>query len=236
MKIAICDDEKRDRENIKNFVRTHDNKHDIIEFSSAVPLMESINNGESFDVLFLDIEMPDSDGWVVAEQLKAAKVNIYIAMVTVRADYIYDCFDRVNWFVAKPALEAKIHKILNNAHDRLYPVAITFEIDKKPIVLTATEIICVEVRHNDIYILSTENKQYKIRESLTAIKKKLELPCFILVNQSCLINLDFYETIDIERNQVVLKNGIKFDLSRKQNKIFYNALREYILRKKSNGI
>ncbi|NMA67605.1 MAG: response regulator [Clostridiaceae bacterium] len=96
MKIAICDDELKDRMNIKQFVYTHQIKHDIIEFNSAIPLLESISKDEHFDVLFLDIEMPDSDGWAVAEQLKKANASIYIAMVTVMDNYIFDCFDRVN--------------------------------------------------------------------------------------------------------------------------------------------
>ena len=231
MRIAICDDETRDRDNIKRAVQTHNLSHEIIEFNSAVPLMESISGGHSFDVLFLDIEMPDSNGWIVAEQIKELNINIYIAMVTVRAEYIYDCFDRVNWFIAKPAPEEKIHKILNNAHDRLFPAVIEFEYDNVPVILTAPEIMYVEVRKNDVYIFAV-GKEYKIRETMTVIKHKFNLPCFVSTHQSYIVNLDHYDTI--EENDIVLKNKDKIPLSRNKRKDFYNALREYIKRKKTN--
>lgn len=35
MRIAICDDEARDRELVKSFVRTHDSTHEIVEYSSG---------------------------------------------------------------------------------------------------------------------------------------------------------------------------------------------------------
>jgi CheY-like chemotaxis protein len=73
MKIAICDDEARDREQIKHYINTHSTKHEIIEFNSAIPLLKSIYAHEHFDVLFLDIQMPDSDGWEIAEKLKKTK-------------------------------------------------------------------------------------------------------------------------------------------------------------------
>ena len=232
MKIAVCDDEKRDRDDISRLIHKHSTRHKIHEFDCAIPLMENINNGASFDVLFLDIEMAESDGWTVAKQLKESNSNIYIVMFTVKGNYIYDCFDRVDWFFAKPVTEAQVHKVLNIAHEKLSPAIIEFESNKAPIILTAPEIMYIKVERNDVYIHTTKHT-YKIRESLVNITKKLNFPFFVSPYQSYILNLDHYSTI--AKGDIILKNNEKIPLSRHKSKDFYNSLREYIMRKKSNA-
>ena len=226
MRIAICDDEARDREPIKLFVNTHDSKNEIIEYSSAVPLLKDIYANEHLDLLFLDIQMPDSNGWEVAERLKKAKTDIYIAMVTINDNYVYDCFDRVDWFATKPVSEAKIHKILNNAYEKLFPTIFEFVVDKITIALTVPEIIYIEVKRNNVYI-HTVKSVYKIRESLININKQFNILGFTAPHQSYIINLEYFMTV--EDNQIVLKNDERIPLSRSKSKHFYNALREYVI-------
>ena len=234
MKIAICDDELKDREIIRNFVISHDNKHEIFEYNSAIPLLEDIYDDTHFDVLFLDIQMPDSDGWEVAKKLKRAKTNIYIAMVTIKHNYIHDCFDRVHWFADKPVSEDRIHRILDDAYERLHPTTFEFVIDKVTIVLAASEIIYIEVKHNNVYI-HTDDSVYKVRESLKNINKQFDLTEFTSTHRSYLINLEHFETVEVGDSQIILKNGDCVPLSRNKIKHFYSALREYIIRTKSNG-
>jgi len=82
-KIAICDDDLRDIETIRSHVISHKNQHDVFEFNSGKTLLEKIHSNEHFDLLFLDVQMPDSDGWSIAEYLKKSKTKLFVAMVTV---------------------------------------------------------------------------------------------------------------------------------------------------------
>ena len=230
MKIAICDDDEKDRIHIKHYIQTHNLQHDIIEFNLTLPLLQRINENEHFDVLFLDIEMPDPNGWNVAAQLKKRNPNIYIAMVTINDNYVFDCFDRVNWFAPKPISEAKVHKILDNAYEKLYPIIFEFTIDKTPLILTAPEIIYIEVKRNHIYI-HTRDQIHKIRNSMCNITKQFEMPYFVSPHQSFIVNLEHFNTL--VDNQILLKNGAYIPLSRSRSKLFYNALREHVRRRKS---
>jgi two-component system response regulator LytT len=46
-----------------------------------------------FDVVFLDIELPDKLGLEIAKLLKETYRNIIIAFVTSFDNYVYDAFD-----------------------------------------------------------------------------------------------------------------------------------------------
>lgn len=231
MQIIICDDDKGDRDLIRKFVQTHSLDHKIIEFDSAIPLMKHINANNHFDVLFLDMQMPDSNGWDVAEQLKKSGIDIYIAMVTINENYVYDSFDRVDWFTPKPVTEARIHKILENAYEKRFPVVLEFCVDKMPLILAAREIMYVEVKRNDVY-LHTSNGVHKVRESLVNINKQFDFPEFVATHQSYIVNLNYYAAIN--NHQVVLKNGEKIPLSRNKKTPFLNSMREFVIKRKSN--
>jgi len=70
----------------------------------AKPLLKCPYSGERFDLLFLDVQMPDSDGWEITKEIKAANIHIYVAMATGMGDY--NCFDRVDWFAVKLEIDS----------------------------------------------------------------------------------------------------------------------------------
>jgi len=226
MKIAICDDEIRDIEHLRKSILAHSPKHEIIEFLSARNLLKRIYGGEQFDLLFLDVQMPDADGWEIARELKNAKHKIFIAMVTIHGEYIFDCFDRVDWFAPKPVSCKKVCQILNSAENHLFPMVFEFQTDKFTIALTAPTIIYFEVRRNTLFVHTT-NGNYEVRLSLKKAKDMLKgYPQFVQLHSSFIINLDHYE--NIKGSYIILKNQDEVKLSRTYRDSFFAALVEYI--------
>lgn len=226
MKIAICDDEIRDIEHLRKNIQSHSDEHEIAEFLSAEVFLNRIYGGEHFDLIFLDVQMPYSDGWEIARELKQAKHKIFLAMVTVHGEYIFDCFDRVDWFAPKPVSQEKVWQILNSAKERLFPMAFEFQTDKLTIALTAPEIIYFEVRRNTLFVHSTGGR-YEVRLSLKKAKDMLKgCPQFVQPHSSYIINLDHYS--DIKGAYIILKNQEEIKLSRTYRDSFFTALAEYI--------
>ena len=127
MKIAICDDSSNDIEMLRQYILKHSTSHKICEFTSPAPFIDRILANEQFDLLFLDIQMPDANGWEIAKELKLTRCPVYIVLVTILGEYIYDCFDRVDWFLPKPFSQERIFMILEKAQEKLYPKVFTFE-------------------------------------------------------------------------------------------------------------
>ena len=70
LKIAVCDDEQDYKKYVvRNIEKIFNERHiyiDIVEFSGGGELLEKINSKTYFDIIFLDIQMPDKPGMEVA--------------------------------------------------------------------------------------------------------------------------------------------------------------------------
>ena len=74
MKIAICDDEREFLENVGLAIETYLNEkgleYNIDLYNSGKVIMELRENIVSYDVVFLDINMPEVSGLEVAEWIR----------------------------------------------------------------------------------------------------------------------------------------------------------------------
>ena len=229
MRIAICDDEDKDRRMIASFVKQHSEAHEIVEFTSANTFLAQLERSILFDLVFLDIQMPDSNGWDVAKLLKQSGSKIYIAMITVMNDYHETCYDRVDWFAAKPVSRDRIFMILDNAHGKLFPKQIAFATDKISLDLYPAEIQYIEVQLN-VSIIRTRTGTHSIRIPL---KKVIDLlasePRFVQTHKSFVVNLDYYKRVS--DREVILIDDTAIPLSRFYRDGFFSSLANYIKRR-----
>lgn len=228
MRIAICDDDYRDIDHLRKYILSHPKGHEVVTFLSANVFMQQIYSGEHFDLLFLDVQMPDSDGWETALELKRIKSKIFIAMVTVWGEYIYDCFDRVDWFTAKPVSKEKVFRILDSAQEKLFPVICKFLTEGMTIELSTSEIIYFEIRRNILTVHSV-HAAYPVKMSLKAAKALVaNCPQFVQVHSSFVINLDHY--CETKGSNIVMKNQEEIKISRTYRDSFFSGLSEYVRR------
>lgn len=82
MKIAVVDDHDLIREGL-NTVLANNGANDVAKFSTAMELISRIDAGESFDFYILDLELPDADGFVLIEMIRARNPVAHIIVSTV---------------------------------------------------------------------------------------------------------------------------------------------------------
>ena len=75
IQIAVCDDQKLVSEKIKEMILHGDeNRYEVEVFSDGRALL---NSGKTFDILFLDIDMPGLDGIETAKALRKSENHLY---------------------------------------------------------------------------------------------------------------------------------------------------------------
>jgi CheY-like chemotaxis protein len=67
LKIAVCDDEKAVCDQVSGLLNAHNNRYSVSVFSNGSELLTSESD---FDVVILDIEMPELDGMTAADRLR----------------------------------------------------------------------------------------------------------------------------------------------------------------------
>lgn len=82
MKIAVVDDHDLIREGINTVLINH-GVHHIDKFSNATGLIKSLDEGNEFDFYIIDLELPDLDGFVLIEMIRARFPVAHIIVSTV---------------------------------------------------------------------------------------------------------------------------------------------------------
>ena len=117
-KIAVCDDELATTDIIKNAVLAAFTKAgetcEIETYTSVAQLKHRLKTGV-YDLLFLDICMPDGDGIAFGEYLRKQGDSTEIIYVSNREDKVFDALkNRPFGFVRKKNFVAEIKSVINN--------------------------------------------------------------------------------------------------------------------------
>lgn len=82
MKIAVVDDHDLVREGIAAILASR-NVGNVAKFSTAMSLMTRLDAGADFDFYIIDLELPDLDGFVLIEMIRARNPISHIIVSTV---------------------------------------------------------------------------------------------------------------------------------------------------------
>ena len=197
--IAIADDDAEDAERLKKYVDLYCAEHKIASMTHVFSDgMDFIRSGESYDIVFLDIQMKTLDGLETARLLRKIGMESILIFVTNMAQfaikgYEVDALD----FIIKPATKESISYVLEKALKRLSASSSNSFSLKTPggtISVSENEISYVEVfDHNLVY--HTTKGEYTIRGRLTDVQEKLNPERFVLCNRSFLVNLRYVSNI-----------------------------------------
>lgn len=95
--IAICDDDSKFTGELETLVIDESNKLEIrVEtevFSVGKTLLNSIQNSEYYDLIFIDIEMKQVDGITAARQLHEIDRTVLLIYVSGYDKYLQELFE-----------------------------------------------------------------------------------------------------------------------------------------------
>ncbi|WP_051226403.1 LytR/AlgR family response regulator transcription factor [Butyrivibrio sp. MC2013] len=114
MVILIVDDEKRARLDLRRLIKGILPHAEIDEAEGWKGCLALVAD-KCYDIVFLDINMPEMDGLTLAEEIKKYQPLINIIILTAYPEYAFDAHQLfVSGYLLKPALPEDLRRVLSN--------------------------------------------------------------------------------------------------------------------------
>ena len=222
IRIALCDDNKEDmlqlhqkivewyRENSKN------QSVSITEYSDSVYLSSVIDAGDSYDVFFLDVEMPKVDGFQLADKIRNKLPAAIIVFLTSHSELASDGYKfRALRYVFKLVLSQKLPEALEAVQKEFSTLESGYLVVPHytdALRIPYNEILYVQhiLRSSQIYTLRQgvikDNRGLKTIYSVIGDKR------FIYIDRSTFVSIDFIR--ELKGNEIILRTGESLAISR----------------------
>lgn len=242
MKILIVDDEPLARERIREMLKKETDVELIAEAENGGEAVENLEK-HRFDIVFLDIQMPDMDGFQVLEKLGVEKLELIPAIIFVTAydryalrafdfhalDYLLKPFDRDRFGATLKRAKAQLDdrpepgtsRRLLNLLEQITSVPeylewITVKKDERIRLFKTEDIHWIEAQGNYARLKLAENSEL-LRETMDGLENQLNPRVFVRIHRSAIINVNHLKELQVWRRgeyRVVMRDDKIFTLSR----------------------
>ncbi len=240
IRIAICDDENMYLDLISDILTSTSRGKGIEATVTAYGSGEQLirdHNEQPYDVLFLDIDMPDINGFDVARSIRVDSMRTFIIFITAKTNLVYKSFDYQPFgFICKDSrtLESDIKKTFDSLY-RFYKQDKAIEVYDGYIreAIQMKDIIYIKSEgHYLNYIIKNSKRDEPIKErAILALKEKeLSQYDFAKPHTRYLVNMAYIRDVSIYNNTVSMNNGDKLPISRSCKDAFISAYMKYTRR------
>ena len=217
-RIAICDDENRILEDLSRMVLELIPDADVSAFGEGRALIESAGKA-GYDVVLLDIDMPDLNGLEVAAFFQVADRKPLIIFVTSHDELVYDSLQLHPFgFVRKSYLDKELKKVLEDAVEEVSSrdKHFFFHTASGDIKLQMDDILYFEAEGNYIKI-KTGSNEFRFRETMQTLEMSLKSDGFIRVHKGFLVNQEAVKIINSDKLILNDNTEIPFGRSYQEN-------------------
>lgn len=227
MYVAICDD----NEAMLNFLSGKISEiftengmaFELQKFHSGEEFLKNHENCP-FDVVFMDIVMPDMNGFDVAKQMRRISKDTYLIFITTESSLVYESFDfQPFYFIPKGSPKILVER-LSHVIKRL---AVHLSANKN-IILKASygdeysidpmDIISAESNTKYVSYCFTNRPALKIRQKLDEAQKALNPYLFVRIHNRFIVNMKHIKRIDYPNLEVTMNDGRTLNISRSYKK------------------
>ena len=240
IKTIIVDDEPLAREKLRGFLEKEGDVEIIGECRDGREALEAIE-GEGPDLVFLDVQMPEMDGFEVLDNLEPEDLPTVI-FVTAYDQYALKAFDvHAVDYLLKPFDRKRLGEALGRARSELerqqvgdvkrqllallrdvesrrskYPARLVIKTSGRVVFLKVDEIDWVDAAGNYVR-LHAGAESHMLRETMGRLEERLDPEKFLRIHRSTIVNIERIQELQQQFHGdylVVLKNGQRLTLSR----------------------
>lgn len=228
-KIFICDDESKILSDISSKVRSALPEAAVSEFTSGNALLESICEN-SCDILLLDIDMPEISGLDIASRLTVLTYKPLLVFVTSHDELVYDSLQFHPFgFIRKSYMDKELPRILADCVTELNSCDkhFCFHTANADVKLQIDEILYFESDGNYLKLFS-KDKEYRFRDTLSAVENTLSDNGFIRIHKGFLVNQAAVKMLSSDEAELI--NGVRIPIGRSYSETAKKQLMRYMLK------
>ena len=248
-RVLIVDDEPLARDRVRQLLQTEPEFHVAGECRNGAEAVEAIRKARP-DLIFLDVQMPEVDGFGVIEAIGARNMPAVI-FVTAYDKYALRAFDENALdYLLKPYDERRFQRAVQRVKDHLHrgnsgDVAqrmlamlhdvnperkamdrLVIKSDGRVVFLKTREVDYAEAAGNYLS-LHVGKDTYLIRETMNAFEARLDPEKFLRIHRSTIVNIERIKEVQpwFKGEYVVtLRDGTELSLSR----TYRDKLRQFL--------
>jgi len=234
LRVLIVDDEAVARRNLVLLLRGDPDIGAIVECDSGQAAIAEMRRHRP-DMLFLDVQMPECDGFDVLE-LMGCDMPAAVVFVTAHDEHALRAFDAGALdYLLKPFDDARFARALQRAKSRLALEAapgggavtrLAVKSRGKTVFLSAADVDWIEAA-NYYACLHVGSETHVLRRSLQTLERELDGRNFVRIHRSIIVNRDKVRGLELNSDgeyEVVLYSQVRLHLSRRFRKNFQDRM------------
>ncbi len=227
IRAVVVDDEPLARSSLKLLLRRDPEVELVGECKSGMEALAEIRRKKP-ELVFLDVQMPECDGFDVLEQL-GSEMPPALVFVTAYDQYALRAFEAGALdYLLKPFDNARFERALNRAKERIEQGKETPRKIERLAIKNAGQVLFQKISEidwieaADYYVcLHVGTKTHLLRRSMSDVDQELEQAAFCRIHRSAIVNLERVRQLEISEDggtDVVLNSGTRLRLSRRYRK------------------
>jgi two-component system, LytTR family, response regulator len=227
IRALVVDDEPLARSNLAVLLRQDPEIASISECGSGKEAVAEIRRSKP-DLVFLDVQMPECDGFDVLELL-GGDLPQAIVFVTAYDEYALRAFEAGALdYLLKPFDNARFDRALDRAKQRITRGQDLPGKTDRLAIKSAGQVAFVKISEIDwieaadyYACLHVGTKTYLLRRTMSELDHGLDQTVFCRIHRSTIVNLDRVRNLKLNRDgdyEVVLDAGTRLPLSRRYRK------------------
>ena len=237
LKAAIIEDSRLARNELKELLKAY-KEIELIGEAENVDDGFNLINKEKPDLLFLDINMPEKDGFELLEMLDEVPITIFTTAFDEYAikSFEYNAFDYLLKPINQKRFSRSIDRILEkeNTMPRTRTQDRGMSLDKQIFIKDGEKCWLVKIKNISFFeIVGNYTRVYfeankpLIYKSLAQIEEKLPSDVFFRANRQQIININHVKKVVSWFNgklKIEMNSGEEIEISRRQSYVFKEQL------------
>lgn len=228
IQIAVVDDEKIIREQIKNLIENRQTECRIDIYSSGEELLAA---KKYYDLIFLDIQMDGMNGIEIARKMREQSAESVLIFITGIKEYVFEAFDVSAFhYLLKPIEEKKFNEVFTRAvsevkrQHRQGTEQLFIKTRTRNIIINRSSILYIENRGKKVEIHTT-GEVIEMYAAMIELEGQLG-GSFYRCHRGYLVNMAFIT--EYSGDNITLRNGETIFLAKERYNEFVKVYMRYL--------